>query len=89
MVHNESHPNAGESVSVRVKSMEGDIEATAVIEDWWDRVSGESWMTSDGNPAAVIYALRSGIKELPIDNEVVYVKIQSLGHLIHVSEILS
>lgn len=88
-IHAESHPNAGESVSVKMNTLEGLVEDSAIIEDWWDRVSGESWMNANGNPAALIYALRVGVVGLPMDNEVVYCKIGSLGHLIHVSEITS
>lgn len=88
-VHAESHPNAGESVSVRMTTLEGELKDTAVIEDWWDRVSGESWMNSNGNPAALIYGLRTGVVGLPLDDEVIYGKIGSLGHLIHTSEITS
>ncbi len=59
------------------------------IEDWWDRVNGVSWMRSVGNPTALIYAMRTGMspKKVPIDDEVLYGKIDGLGHLVHVSEI--
>jgi len=48
---------------------------------------GKSWMHADGNWAALHYAQRSGLTGLPIDNEVVYGKIDSLGHVVHVSEL--
>lgn len=59
------------------------------IEDWWDRVSGESWMFAQGNPAALKYAMRSGMRRpsLPTDDEVVYGKFEGLGHLVHASEL--
>lgn len=58
------------------------------IEDWWDRVVGMSWMDSDGNPAALMYALRSGTARLPLDNEVLYGKdSDGFGHLIHASQV--
>lgn len=57
------------------------------IEDWWENVYGESWMFSDGNPAALNYAFRAVITGLPIDNEVLYGKIDGLGYLFHVSEL--
>lgn len=52
-----------------------DLEHVIVI-DWWDRLTGRSWMISDGNPAAMIYAVRTSSPPdpTPIDNEVVYVK---------------
>lgn len=58
-----------------------------LAEDWWDRVVGESWMDCDGNPAALKYAVRSAVDNLPFDNEVLYGKIDGLGHIIHVTEL--
>lgn len=42
-------------------------------------------MDSNGNPAAMMYAIRTGSQDfdVPIDNEVVYGKIGSLGYLCH------
>lgn len=61
----------------------------AEVEDWWDspNVYGSSWMTADGNPAALMYAMRSAFSNLPLDNEVVYVKVDGLGMLLHESEL--
>jgi len=59
-----------------------------VIEDWADRVFGKSWMFMDGNPAALVYAMRAGLAGLPTDDEVVYGKTRSgRSHLVHVREI--
>jgi hypothetical protein len=60
------------------------------VEDWWDRVAGESWMFCDGNPACLVYAMRTGTAahDVPTDDEVVYGKgPNGLGHLVHVSEL--
>lgn len=57
------------------------------VEDWWDRVAGKSWMDCNGNPACLIYAMRSGFDGLPTDDQVLYGKIDGLGHLVHMSEI--
>jgi hypothetical protein len=59
------------------------------VEDWWDVMTGGSWMFADGNPAAMNYAIRSA-SVLPLDNEVVYGKdtATGLGHLVHVSELV-
>ena len=59
------------------------------VEDWWDRVGGKSWMDCNGNPACMVYAVRSGFADPPIptDNEVLYGKIGYYGHLVHISEI--
>lgn len=60
-----------------------------LIEDWWDRVAGDSWMFSKGNPACLIYALRTGFSKMtiPTDDEVLYGKIGSIGHLVHINEL--
>lgn len=90
MSHQAAHPSAGETVTVEIKGHHQlpDGRHEYRLEDWWDRITGGSWMTADGNPAAMIYGMRSGLISLPIDDEVVYGKIGSLGHLVHVSEIV-
>lgn len=68
----------------------GDVNGQeAVVEDWWDSPSvfGKSWMFADGNPTALIYAIRTAGLGLPIDDEVVYVKVDGLGMLLHESEL--
>jgi hypothetical protein len=57
------------------------------IEDYWDQVYGGSWMMATGNPAALLYAIRSLKAGLPIDDEVVYGKVDGLGYIVHVSEL--
>lgn len=58
------------------------------IEDWWENVTGKSWMVSDGNIAAMAYAIRTGRNgNVPTDNEVLYGKIDGLGYIFHVSEL--
>lgn len=59
------------------------------VEDWWDRVSGQSWRDCNGNPACMVYGYRAGMSETPIsnDDEVLYGKVGALGHLVHISEI--
>ena len=58
------------------------------VEDWWENVSGRSWMVVNGNPATTAYAIRVGMKgTVPFDNEVLYGKIDGLGYLFHVSEL--
>lgn len=62
-----------------------------VVEDWCENVLGYSWMNANGNPAALEYAMRTGIfgknNNVPISNDVVYGKINGLGHLFHVNEL--
>lgn len=82
----DSHPLAGKTVKIKdeVKGIGGEL---FVIEDYWHNVTGSSWMSATGNPAALQYAFRSGISGLPIDNEVLYGKVGGLGFLVHVSEL--
>lgn len=85
MTHKEKHPLAGQPAMVDMGEGQGPEEF--MIEDWWDLLTGGSWMNAEGNPAAILYAVRSAVKGLPMDNEVVYGKIGGLGHLVHVSEL--
>lgn len=88
MIHQEQHELAGQTIKIaeNVPQIGG---SEYRIEDWWDRVSGQSWMFCDGNPACLCYAARIGMQAnvVPIDNEVVYGKIGPFGHLVHVSEL--
>ena len=88
-MHDEQHPQAGETIdnggSIGLQLPVGPY----VLEDWWDRLTGGSWMTARGNAAALNYAMRVATNGLPIDDEVVYGKVGAFGHLVHVSEIAS
>lgn len=75
-------PLAGQEIKLTA----GSIAETLRVEDWNDRVFGQSWMDMAGHPASLSYAMRSAMAGLPLDNEVVYGKAQGLGHLVHVSE---
>lgn len=82
-IHTEPSEFAGTTVQVDIGR--GGIEDYHV-EDYWDRVSGGSWMYANGNPAALNYAMRT-TREIPLDDEVLYGKIGAFGYLVHVSEI--
>lgn len=93
-MHDTAHPLAGKKVKIKFVEpghfqLEG-LEHEYTIEDWWDKITGGSWMWAEGNPAAIIYGMRAGLAfgKIPTDDEVVYGKINGLGHLVHVSEIL-
>ena len=59
-----------------------------LIEDYWDTMTGKSWMFTKGNPACLVYAIRTGSSGITTpDDLVLYGKIYGLGHLVHVSEI--
>lgn len=93
MIHTIKSPLAGRTVKIK-SCVEHPQQVIAGedyrVEDWWDRVSGgSSWMDTAGNPACLIYAMRTGFSKIPIpnDDEVLYGKVGCLGHLIHISEI--
>ena len=67
---------------------EGEVAEVAYTEGLWHVLTGKSWMFSDGNPAALQYAIRSGVSGLPTDDKVHYVHIGPFGHLVHESEII-
>lgn len=89
MIHDQPHPNAGCTVTLSLAETAPDIRTgdLFVVEDWADRVFGRSWGVMDGNPTAMKYAIRSGLSDLPTDDEVLYGKVAGFAHLIHVSEI--
>jgi hypothetical protein len=95
MIHSEKSQYAGKGVKLQawVKHPQNDTfnNVEFQVEDWWDRVYGSSWMFAQGNPACLIYAMRTGFSEVPIpsDNEVLYGHTpDGKGHLIHITEIL-
>jgi len=87
MKHEQSSPLAGKTVKIKKDAHElGGNEYQ--VEDWWDIVAGDSWMTQVGNPACMQYAVRSALGDrLPIDDEVLYGKIGGSGNLVHITEI--
>jgi hypothetical protein len=88
-MHSTSHPLAGQTVTVTAadRVVPGATHTTqAVLEDWWDRLNGDSWMLQN-SPVTVAYGQRRRQAGLPVDDEVVYVKAGGLGHLAHASEI--
>lgn len=81
------HPQAGQTVVLVSGQFEGQ---EYWIEDWWERVSGKSWKNCDGNPAALEYAMRSGVEGDPfLSDDVVYGKIGGLGKIIHIRHLPS
>jgi hypothetical protein len=93
MKHENQHPFAGKTVRIKADVKHPQYPtfggSEIHIEDWWDRVAGKSWMHCDGNPACLIYAMRTGFSDTPtpIDDEVIYGKVGAFGSLVHVSEL--
>lgn len=87
-MHTTPHPLAGRTVKLcDGVELSGEPAAEFTVEDWNDRVFGQSWQAMQGHPASLAYAVRGGMAGLPGDNEVVYGKAGGLGHLVHVSEL--
>ena len=82
------HPLAGQTVTVHPASKPVQLlrdGARYWVEDWWQNVSGESWVSS-GAPACLVYGARAaGV--LPVDDEVVCGIIEGRSYLVHVSEL--
>ena len=89
MLHKEKSPLANQKLKIKTQANEiGGKEI--LVEDWWDRVAGKSWMNCDGNPVCLNYAMRTGLSmdiSVPTDNEVVYGKINGLGYLVNTVEL--
>mgnify|MGYP001559767686 FL=1 len=91
-MHKEKHELAGKTVRIKDHVIHFQFEKFGGqlynIEDWWDRVSEKSWKLCQGNPACLVYALRSAKSGLPLDDEVIYGYTEDkLGHLLHILEI--
>lgn len=100
ILHEKEHPLAGKTVVIKegvTDPLQGQVVAGAhyVIEDWADRLMGDSVWEVGGNPAIFQYAYRQGMQDhggFPGDDECVYGKIDygpnriRLGHIVHVSE---
>ena len=90
-IHTKSHSHAGKTVKIKpeVKHFQYPTFGGSDfrLEDYWDILTGGSWMHANGNPAAMVYGMRAGMEGLPSDNEVVYGKVNGLGSLVHVSEL--
>jgi hypothetical protein len=80
MNHKAAHPLAGQTVILSSGPYAGQEYR---IEDYWDRVTGGSWMDASGNPGALQYAMLSLQTDVPFDDEVLYGKIGVFGHLVH------
>ena len=64
-------------------------EGDFIAEDYWINIPPyKSWKVSDGNPTALNYALRIALAGIPLDDRVVYGKIDGLGFLVHESELI-
>jgi len=92
-MHTDQHPLADRTIQLPddrpiMHNLLGNVAGEqAIVEDWWDRVSGGSWTDANDNPAALVYAVRTAFAQLPLDDEVVYVKVNHLGMLLHESEL--
>lgn len=59
-----------------------------LLEGLWIELTGKSWMVTDGNPACLEYAVRSGSEgDMTFDDNVYYGHIGGLGKLINADQI--
>ena len=89
-----SHALAGQTVTLRSAAdpIQGAVVTGAKyrVEDYWTTISGGLDVRTSaeyGNWAAINYVNRAALVGLPDDGEVVYGKIGTLGHIVHVSEL--
>ena len=92
-IHPSPHPLAGKTVKIKKHIIHPQVPmfggSDFIIEDWHDRLMGKSWMFCEGNPACLVYAVRTGFSKNPVpnDNEVLYGKVGAFGHLVHICEL--
>ncbi|QDK03014.1 hypothetical protein KNU71_gp103 [Streptomyces phage Braelyn] len=82
MTHASAHPLAGKTVVLSSGPYAGQEFR---VEDYWDRISGQSWTVSAGNPACMKYAIAQLDYPVPMDDEVLYGKTGLFGNLVHTS----
>lgn len=94
IIHKEQHPDAGKTFRLVLNkpttpSPAGPREYEFTVEDWADRLWEKSWGVMEGNPTALIYAIRAGFSEIPIptDDEVIYGRVNGLATLVHQTEL--
>ncbi len=93
MLHTKQSELAGKTVKIKPDVQhfqQSDFGGSDfIVEDWWDRISGESWRNCNGNPACMVYGMRTGMSAslIPNNDEVLYGKVGPFGHLVHITEI--
>ena len=89
------YENAGKRMKLRGTFTDhmGGTHDEVLVEDYWINLEGRSWMDCNGNPACMIYGIRTGLTQglhgegIPTDDHVVYGKTGRFGNLFHVSEL--
>jgi hypothetical protein len=87
MTHTEPHSHSNQLVAIIDPHTLVPTGELYRIEDWYDRLGQGTWIEGVGNFACMKYAKHVSQWGLPLDNEVVYGKINGLGYLYHVSEL--
>lgn len=78
----------GNSVYFRTKY--GTSNPVIEIEDNWDKISGESWRKSQGNPTCILFGMRLGMEGHAgeqKDEDIYYGKIGETGELVMAEEL--
>lgn len=88
VIHTAPHPSAGTKVPAVLRHVNGPSPVTVTVEDYWDRKAQTSWKTATDNRIALTYALRAGLSDLPLDDEVLLCVVGRSNQLVHVSELV-
>ena len=70
-----------------LKKKYGTPNPDIIIEDEDIAVFGGSWGDQQGNPACLLYAVRSAQDHIPFGGKVYYGKIGCLGEVVHETEL--
>jgi hypothetical protein len=79
-VHQMSHRLKGQKVKLK-------CGVYYLIVDWFDRVTYQEWWQDMSNPACLMYGLAVKTGSVPDDDEVIFGKVDTLGYLVHESEL--
>ncbi|KAI4218049.1 MAG: hypothetical protein L6R40_008808, partial [Gallowayella cf. fulva] len=93
MINTNAHPLAGQFVTLNSKAKIDPTQGVVVagaefrVEDYADRIMGGSIWAGPMTFAVMHYMARAEANSLPMDDKVLYGKINGLGHMVHESEI--
>lgn len=82
-------PYAGQTVTLRPDARDIGGQSAAVV-DWYERLhDGVSWRDRIGvEPKVEAYSMRAALSGLPDDDDVLFARVDGMGALIHVTEIV-
>lgn len=85
----EKHKRALSLVGKTVTIVRGEYRGKIFkVQDYWDRLTGLSWIIARGNSTCLDYGRRVDKENLPMDNEVLFGHIGHRSLLMHVSDLI-